>query len=238
MTDDVKNIDEMNVTDLLSALTNNLAQAMNIKREADTLADKGENIGEQKLKSIKLMKEAQKIAEALDKARDGGAEFNIEDLKLDNMPPLEDLMLILKNIRSMLSNKAEKGRKAKNWWKPKGGKYQIITAGEVGEIVGKMNYTDRMFGMGFKTLEEAKRAMDSYFNYHRLYKLQQQIDDGWSINWDEHNEETFTIAQSIGNGYGVAVGSGEMQMVGCVYFKSMESVEAALEIINSGRLFK
>lgn len=140
--------------------------------------------------------------------------------KLDRIEKLEnELALLRKDIQS--DNDLSS-------WEPKGGDYWITTKGDV--CNGGSSNPFKLFGMEFKTRKEGDEAVEVYRRFHRLYKLQQELDNGWIRNDDEkvyeivNGEEGLDVITFSGNSFAV------------ICFKTKKSAEKAIEIIKAGGL--
>lgn len=91
----------------------------------------------------------------------------------------------------------------------------------------------RKYGIEFKTREAAEIAQVAYRKYHRLYKLAEDLNDGWEPNWDDvqvekislyynHLKKTLTCCSTyvVGN-------------VCDIYFKDKETARKAIEILRN-----
>ena len=119
-------------------------------------------------------------------------------------------------------------------WEPNGENWIITGDGYhyAGDSHDK-GYTK--FGTTFETEEEAIAARNAYRDYHRLYKLQQELDDGWFPDWTDSNQRKFSIRTRYSNNEHVFSihGTFSLQHIYGIYFQSFETATKAIEILKS-----
>lgn len=115
-------------------------------------------------------------------------------------------------------------------WSPKGGGYFIDTAGQaIHDDCPEIN--TREFGIEFETKEAAEEAAIAYRKFHRLYKLADELNEGWTPDFNNENQAKYSVGYNQKSkkynfdiSYLVEIG---------IYFKNEETVKKAIEILNS-----
>lgn len=124
-----------------------------------------------------------------------------------------------------------------NKWVPEGGAYSLDEHGKVthdGE--NESCHAHRMFGMEFETKKQARKGANRYKVYHKLYKLQQQLDDGWSRYPDNmhENDEAYHLAYDVEKGWSVCTSDVKENASPVeIYFKTNESAKMALKMMKT-----
>lgn len=107
-------------------------------------------------------------------------------------------------------------------WEPKGGRWCV------NPVDTKVN------GLEFETEEAVEKAAIAYRRYHRLYKLTEELNEGWEPNWNDHDESKYYIVGTKGK-------MDYVHMVATPHtcgipFKSADVVKKAITIIETGGL--
>lgn len=113
-------------------------------------------------------------------------------------------------------------------WQPKGGKYFVSVKGNV--VAGVTTKECRNFGMEFKTRETAAKAYKAYRKYHRLYKLAEELNDGWNPDLNNDLQPKFVIAKRKGKYICYQINI--LEFIDSIYFKSKEAAEKAIKILD------
>lgn len=161
----------------------------------------------------------------------------VEILEEDGMSVtnVEDIQKQIEEAQKTLQDLQEKLEKEKNKkWEPEGGGYYVNECGNVGQA--SQHKPSASFGVEFKTRQAAEKAAKAYRAYHRLYKLAEELNQGWEPNWESmsynytlevhHNDQARIIADYYRT-YETLCG---------IYFKDRETAQRAIEIINNGGL--
>lgn len=78
-------------------------------------------------------------------------------------------------------------------WEPKGGEWYVRHA-----LVSRASSTDecRQYGIEFETEEAAEKARKVLTIYNRLYKLAEELNEGWTPDWSDSNQLKFHVCFS------------------------------------------
>lgn len=120
-------------------------------------------------------------------------------------------------------------------WEPKSGNYKLSANGRLipgGSIIS----IDRInFGMEFETEESAEKAAAYYRKIHRLYKLAEELNEGWEPDWSDHNQYKYSVyfdGSSCGWRYRTYSYSNHLLPA----FKDEATARRAIELIEAGAL--
>lgn len=151
------------------------------------------------------------------------------------MPDLKQMEQHLKNIEEEAAKLREMIEKEKNKkWEPKGGDWFVDIEGDVRE--GFSDAASSNFGAEFETEAAANKASIAYRQYHRLYKLAEELNEGWEPDWSNRYYGKWFICYSISDERWIIEYTLNYKQPTTVYFKSKEAVTKALEIFKAGEL--
>lgn len=120
-------------------------------------------------------------------------------------------------------------------WKPKGGDYVVSCKG-LFNINNYYNENRKIeeFGLAFETREQADRAYKDFRFYHRLYKIAEELNNGWIPNWSNTSERKYIIYYSYtSKSYNYNTVS-FCNRPGSILFKSEQDVREAIVILERG----
>lgn len=159
----------------------------------------------------------------------------VEILEEDNMSVtnVEDIQKQIAEAQKTLQELQEKLEKEKNKkWEPEGGDYYVDDAGRV--CAGLQYPVSASFGVEFKTRQAAEKAAKAYRAYHRLYKLAEELNQGWEPCWDGRSPNYMI---EIGHGSDIVFDYYNTYQTLCgIYFKDRETALKAIEMIKNGAL--
>lgn len=130
-----------------------------------------------------------------------------------------------------LQQKLEKEKNKK--WEPKGGEWWVDYMGRV--FCDNTNSTIRKSGLEFETKEAAEKAAIAYRRYHRLYKLAEELNEGWEPDWSDTSEKFYIYFNNEDKCYHLSTNNFFTKLSG-VYFKSRVVAQLAIEIVKNGGL--
>lgn len=161
----------------------------------------------------------------------------IELLEEDNMSVtnVEDIQKQIAEAQKTLQELQDKLEKEKNKkWEPEGGDYYVNNAGCVCE--GFQYPASASFGVEFKTRQAAEKAAKAYRAYHRLYKLAEELNQGWEPCLDDDSRK-WIVFYNYGNWSVLEADYSHRSKIVCgVYFKNKETALKAVEMIRNGAL--
>ena len=117
-------------------------------------------------------------------------------------------------------------------WEPNGGPWTVSSKGAK-EFTTKD--IARAYGLGFSTEEAANKAFKAYRAYHRLYKVAEELNEGWEPDWSTRDsnycierDSTLTWCVTSYAMYNSPEG---------IYFKTYELAVKAIELLalNEGK---
>lgn len=114
-----------------------------------------------------------------------------------------DKQALQANIQRMEQELADMKAKLneKEQWHPKGGDW---TLSEQGAYQAKTIKEYKQAGVEFSTEQAALKAFKAYRKYHRLYKLAEELNCGWEMEWKETNKAVYSIIwDSADNEYSI-----------------------------------
>jgi hypothetical protein len=114
-------------------------------------------------------------------------------------------------------------------WEPKGGSYHVSCYDHV-HSTNDISESATNFGSRFETREAAEKASKVYRKFHRLYKLAEELNEGWIPNWDDDLQPKFAIAQRKGKYLCNQINI--IEFIDHIYFKSEEAAEKAIKILE------
>lgn len=114
-------------------------------------------------------------------------------------------------------------------WEPKGGEFHIC-CGNIYQCGSITSSLETEFGVRFETIEAAEKASKVYRKFHRLYKLAEELNEGWIPNWDDDLQPKFAIAQRKGKYLCNQINI--IEFIDHIYFKSEEAAEKAIKILE------
>lgn len=121
-------------------------------------------------------------------------------------------------------------------WEPKGGIYFVSQSG----FVHNDDSTDecREFGMEFETEDAAEIAAVVYRRYHRLYKLAEELNEGWEPDWSDNSQDKLIIRVCYDTTnpffyYSCDRCHGD---ISGIHFKDEDTAKKAIKIIEAGGL--
>lgn len=151
---------------------------------------------------------------------------------MNNLDDLKKKLQEAQTLVEKLQAEVEIAQKAPKW-EPKGGNYVVGVCG-ADFITYRSHYLVDSYGLAFKTKEAADKAYKDYRAYHRLYKLAEELNEGWEPDWNEPIQPKYYIVS--GSGKLSVTNSNWIMSFGSVYFKSEEAAKKAIEIIKNGGL--
>lgn len=111
-------------------------------------------------------------------------------------------------------------------WNPKGGEWFINGYG------GVMNQSSNRLcaktGIEFQTEQSANDASKAYRFYHRLYKLAEELNDGWVADFKNYQKKYFISFSNTHNIYNIDVNT-NINKLGCIYFKDKKQHKKQLK---------
>lgn len=152
------------------------------------------------------------------------------------MNSVEELQKQIEQTQKTLQMLQEKLEKEKNKkWEPEGGDYYVNDAGCV--CAGLQYPVSASFGIEFKTRKAAEKAAKAYRAYHRLYKLAEELNQGWEPEWGNSTESKYTIEIRHGSNATIICGCYSAYQTLCgIYFKDHETALKAVKMIKNGAL--
>jgi hypothetical protein len=130
-----------------------------------------------------------------------------------------------------LQKELEESKKPKKW-EPKGGSWYITGMGMVKK--GPTYKDTAACGLEFETQDAALNAYKEYKTYHRLYKLAEELNEGWEPDWKSTAPKFYIYRDS--DGHLVVDYVIEVRLLAGILFKSREVANNAVDIINNGGL--
>jgi len=116
-------------------------------------------------------------------------------------------------------------------WQPKSGNFYISSTGGV-YFRNDSSSLETGFGNRFETEAEAKKASKVYRKFHRLYKLAEELNEGWEPNWNDLSQPKYRLVYDCrGENFFISVAHTGRQVCGIV-FKSEEAAEKAIKILE------
>ena len=140
-----------------------------------------------------------------------------------------DLNDIDKAIQTMTKLKELQQKEEK--WQPKGGDYYIQMNGKVYSFA-KPQQAEIDFGMAFETRQAAEKASKVYRKYHRLYKLAEELNEGWEPDWSNPNQPKYIVRINRNCNDSKTEVWYESEIAGAVYFASRAFANKAIEILR------
>ncbi len=145
----------------------------------------------------------------------------------------QEVLQEIKEIQKRMTVLEEIINKPELEWSPKGGEWFFGASG-VGE--SKSTSVCKEFGIEFETGQEAEEAYITFRNYHRLYKLQQELDDGWKLE-PNSTKQTYYILTNVETGKSTVGSSQKNRAAAGIAFKSVKTVQRAIDLIEAGQVF-
>jgi len=137
---------------------------------------------------------------------------------------VEDIQKEIAKAQETLNQLQKKLDEEKNKkWEPKGGDWYVN------------HKNSRAAGLEFETSSSADKASAAYRRYHRLYKLAEELNEGWEPDWEETDQKFYIYYDHGSKKYDYCYHNSH-QTVGGVYFKDVNTTKKALEIIKNGGL--
>ena len=118
-------------------------------------------------------------------------------------------------------------------WEPKGGGYYVTSDGA--GLNGGSQDTGRQYGIEFETREAAEKAAKYYRFIHRLYKLAEELNEGWEPDWRDVDQHKFSVWYDHGGGKYEVDSYWRIDLLAPV-FKDKTTVNKAIEILNQEEL--
>lgn len=147
---------------------------------------------------------------------------------------VEDIQKEIAKAQETLNQLQKKLDEEKNKkWEPKGGRYYVSISGKAEEGVSAPRC--KGFGNEFETKEAADKASVAYRRYNRLYKLAEELNEGCEPDWKETDQKFYVYYDHGSKKYNYCYNNSH-QTVGVVYFKDVNTVNKALDIIKNGGL--
>lgn len=146
---------------------------------------------------------------------------------------LEKLKKQLEEIQQKIEE--VENREQDKSWEPKGGCYYISVDSSVHHRQWLTEETLRN-GVAFATREAAYKAAKVYRRYHRLYRLAEELNDGWVPDWTTHNQVKFVIKRDHADDKVIVIPRRRVDNTCGIYFKTEETALKAVEIIEAGGL--
>lgn len=84
----------------------------------------------------------------------------------------------------------------------------------------------------FKTKDAAEKAHAAYSKYHAMYKLAEHLNEGWEPDWSDVSELKWSIIYRAIRDERESKVSTLTKTANTIYFKSKETAEKAVKIIN------
>ncbi len=139
----------------------------------------------------------------------------------------------LKEQLAELENQLENQLAIENW-EPKGKGYIVTSSGIL--PTNGINKDAQNYGTTFDNEENASKAFLAYKNYHRLYKLAEELNQGWEPDWNNPDEEKWCI--NIGHATNSLWASSRKQNTNIcsIVFKDYETTLKAISIIELNKL--
>lgn len=104
-------------------------------------------------------------------------------------------------------------------WEPKGGSHHLLSA------------------YSFDTCEARDKAEKDLDRYYRLYKLAEELNEGWEPNWDDETQSKWLVGYNNSTQrYYAQEWYCCDQTISSIYFKDKATVERAIRIIEVGGL--
>lgn len=119
-------------------------------------------------------------------------------------------------------------RIAKPKWEPKGGDWYVEGDGEA-RRVASIDST-RKFGIEFDTKEAAEKAAKYYRFINRLYKLAEELNEGWEPDWQNDDTKLCVVFNYNTNSFDCHPRKSLDNLTPT--FRDRETVNKAIEILN------
>lgn len=118
-------------------------------------------------------------------------------------------------------------------WEPKGGEWYVDTVGAVCDVPSDIDCKN--YGVEFETREAAEKAAKYYRKIHRLYKLAEELNEGWEPDWGDISQKKYHVA------YNHSISEWFMYWDyrvnrSTLYFKDEQTANRAIELIKNGAL--
>jgi len=84
-------------------------------------------------------------------------------------------------------------------WKPSIGGWLVTVTGS--SVKSLSNSLTSEFGVEFNSERQATNASKIYRKFHRLYKLAEDLNEGWEPNWSDTSKKYYIFYKSNGNIY-------------------------------------
>ena len=123
-------------------------------------------------------------------------------------------------------------------WEPEGGAWYVLGTGETDEYLNLIPTRAKRFisnGCAFKTKESAEKAAAYYRKLHRLYKLAEELNEGWEPNWNNVHQNKYRINYNSLKQQWLCTPHQVKDSLSPV-FKDKETAQRAIELIEAGAL--
>lgn len=115
-------------------------------------------------------------------------------------------------------------------WEPKGGEWYVTLNGSIDSEASTEQ--TRIFGIEFETRQAAKKASIDYRKSNRLYKLAEELNNGWSPDWKDQHQKKYRIDYDHRRGKLFVCIDVNQETFAGVYFKCHELALKAAEILD------
>lgn len=156
-----------------------------------------------------------------------------EELKMSQIEEISNKLKEAQALVDKLKNELEEAKKPKKW-EPEDGDWGINHYGDILHIPDHLSER-RSFGFQFKTQQAAAAAAKAYRFYHRLYKLAEELNEGWEPDWSDSGQQKFYIWFNTGRAWEVGriYTSRSPERI---YFKSEYAAKKAIQILERGEV--
>ena len=135
---------------------------------------------------------------------------------MSNITELEKKLEEAQELANALRKEIEEAKA--DPWQPTGGRFVILDTGYE-------------YGVRFENKAAADKAYKYYRFIHRLYKLAEELNKGWELDWEDNSTKKYFIFWDHRiKSYGVDRWSTTSDLV--PVFKDEETAKKAIEILN------